>query len=284
LKAKGVILQASEHFRLKSCIDFRPRQSEEYYISLRKNRGCYSYVSKTIKGGQVVSIGERCSHLATVEHELFHVLGFYHEQSRYDRDEHVTIIWENINEKFKSNFRKLLSRSSRTFNTSYDYLSVLHYSKYAFSKTSGLTITTKLPQYQNKIGQRMEMSSTDVYKLNRHYKCSASISFMEHCDFSNGMICGMSYCAKGFISGWMRMTSAVGGPSTDYTSLSKTGGYFMHARTASGQEGDSAWLETKRMSPTRECHVQCLQFYYYHSGSKSDQLNIWIREYQDERD
>lgn len=58
----------------------------------------------------------------------------------------------------------------------------------------------------------------------------------------------------------------------------------MHASTASGQEGDSAWLETKRMSPTRECHVQCLQFYYYHSGSQSDQLNIWIREFQDEGD
>lgn len=37
------------------------------------------------------------------------------------------------------------------------------------------------------------------------------------------------------------------------------------------------------MNPTRKCHVQCLQFYYYHSGSPSDQLNIWIREFQDER-
>ncbi len=61
-------------------------------------------------------------------------------------------------------------------------------------------------------------------------------------------------------------------------------GYFMHASTASGQEGDSAWLETHRMSPTRECHVQCLQFYYHHSGNESDKLNIWIREFQDEWD
>lgn len=58
----------------------------------------------------------------------------------------------------------------------------------------------------------------------------------------------------------------------------------MHASTASGKEGDSAWLETHRMSPKRDCPVQCLQFYYYHTGSSSDQLNIWVREFEDEGD
>lgn len=59
---------------------------------------------------------------------------------------------------------------------------------------------------------------------------------------------------------------------------------FMHASTASGKEGDSAWLETKRMSSNRECHTQCLQFYYHHSGNESDILNIWLREFRDEWD
>ena len=58
----------------------------------------------------------------------------------------------------------------------------------------------------------------------------------------------------------------------------------MYSSTVSGQEGDSAWLESRRMTPSRLCNVQCLQFYYYHSGNQSDQLNIWIREYQDESD
>ena len=58
----------------------------------------------------------------------------------------------------------------------------------------------------------------------------------------------------------------------------------MHVSTASGQEGDSARLETQMMNPKRRCQVQCLHFYYYHSGNESDELNIWIREFQDEQD
>uniref|UniRef100_UPI0037E8A58F meprin A subunit beta-like n=1 Tax=Semicossyphus pulcher TaxID=241346 RepID=UPI0037E8A58F len=283
VNAKGVILQAFEHFRLKTCIDFRPRKSEEYYLSVRKNPGCYSFVSKTIKSGQIVSIGRRCDHLGTVEHEFFHALGFYHEQARYDRDDHITIIWRNIKDGYQKNFRKLSRTSSTTFNAPYDYLSVMHYGKSVFSKNSGDTISTKLPEYQDQIGQRMEMSSIDVYKLNQLYNCNESISFMEHCNFSVDM-CGMSYCEKGLSKGWKRLSTAAGEPSTDHTTLNETEGYFMHASTASGREGDSAWLETKRMSPTRKCNIQCLQLYYYHSGSSSDQLNIWIREFRDEKD
>uniref|UniRef100_A0A3Q3L718 Metalloendopeptidase n=1 Tax=Mastacembelus armatus TaxID=205130 RepID=A0A3Q3L718_9TELE len=283
LEAKGVILQAFEHFRLKSCIDFKPRQSEEDYISVRRNPGCYSFVSRIIKSGQVLSIGENCVSLGTVEHEFLHALGFHHEQSRYDRDDYVTINWRNIKDGLQNNFKKLSRNSSITFSAPYDYLSVMHYGKDFFSKNSGDTIITKLPQFQDRIGQRMEMSPLDVFKLNLLYRCNTTISFMGYCGFSNADTCGMSYRENG-LEGWKRMNTAAGGPLTDHTDMNKTGGYFMHASTASGQEGDSAWLETKKMIPTRDCHVQCLQFYYYHSGGQSDQLNIWIREFQDETD
>jgi len=31
-----------------------------------------------------------------IQHELLHVLGLFHEQSRPDRDEYVIVLWDNI--------------------------------------------------------------------------------------------------------------------------------------------------------------------------------------------
>lgn len=49
-----------------------------------------------LKNGQNLSIGAGCDYKAIVEHEILHALGFYHEQSRMDRDDYVTIWWDEI--------------------------------------------------------------------------------------------------------------------------------------------------------------------------------------------
>ncbi|XP_037836426.1 meprin A subunit beta isoform X2 [Kryptolebias marmoratus] len=289
LNAKGAILRGLDQFRIKSCIDFKQRDSEDYYISFQKLEGCWSYIGKEIAYGQNLSIGAGCDSLSTVEHEILHALGFYHEQSRYDRDEYVKIVFDNIIEENKHNFAKVGSEDSSTHGTSYDYLSVMHYDKDAFSKGSGSTIITIQPEYQDMIGQRLEMSVTDVEELNLLYKCNSAVAFMFYCDFTNGTMCEMDRCSRNG-SSWEMVTQVDGGPSFDHTSLpsengdnSQEEGYFMHAST-SGLEGDSARLETQIMSPIRECNVQCLQFYYFHSGNDSHELNIWIREFEDEQD
>ncbi|XP_071025317.1 meprin A subunit beta-like [Oncorhynchus clarkii lewisi] len=285
LNAKGIILRAFEQFRLKSCVNFKPRGSEYHFISAQKNRGCSSHVGRSSKYGQPLSIGNYCDHIGIVEHEFLHALGIWHEQSRYDRDEYVTIVWKNIRRGHERNFVKVSPHYSTTLGFPYDYSSVLHYSETSFSKGEGPTIITKQPEYQKIIGQRLEMSPQDALMLNKLYGCKKSISFMEHCNFDNQRLCGMSRCTKSFVGGWKRMKTVIGGPYSDFTNLGKTDGtgFFMHASTASGQEGDTARLESREMTPSRKCSVQCLQFYYYHSGNESDQLNVWMRVYRDER-
>ncbi|KAI2655270.1 Meprin A subunit beta [Labeo rohita] len=284
---KGVILRALEQFRLKSCIDFKPRTAEEIpYISVESLRGCGSYVGRVFAGAQPLSIGDGCGLKSIVEHEFLHALGFFHEQSRYDRDDYVTINYENVVPGYEGSFNKVSEDVSTTGGTPYDYYSVMHYGKYAFSNGNGTTITTKRPEFQDVIGQYIEMSEIDVIELNRLYKCNSSVSFLDHCSFDDESLCQMSVCSAADY-GWKRVTSVSGISVTDHTYLGKEQNetsFFMHFSTEGRNEGDTARLESKTMTPKRDCKVQCLQFYYYHSGHESDQLNIWIREYQNEED
>lgn len=56
---------------------------------------CFSSVGKQ-SSGQVLSLGPGCDHKAIVEHELLHALGFYHMQSRQDRDDYVKIWLDQV--------------------------------------------------------------------------------------------------------------------------------------------------------------------------------------------
>ncbi|XP_014057058.2 meprin A subunit beta isoform X1 [Salmo salar] len=310
MNAKGIILRAMEQIRLKTCVDFKPREAEPNYLFIIEDEGCYSYVGNQRWGNQSLSIGLGCGHIAIIEHEFLHALGFWHEQSRYDRDDHVTIVWENIEEGKEHNFEKRSASQTSTLGTPFDYTSVMHYGKEDFTNGNGSTIITKQPEYQDVIGQRLDMSSNDVLKLNTLYNCTSAVTFLETCSFEDIQECGMILSASGNAS-WERVGSVQEGPNSDHTKLGplwdtdpvsvdnsttfqnetaptsatnmsttdSDGGFFMHYSTATGKEGDGAKMESVRKTPRRQ--FQCLQLFYYHSGGDQDLLNIWIREYDD---
>ena len=62
--------------------------------------------------------------------------GFWHEQSRADRDKNVEIIWNNINPAMKYNFMKYTLTQIQHLNAPYDTCSVMHYSGTAFSRVN----------------------------------------------------------------------------------------------------------------------------------------------------
>ena len=56
-----------------------------------------------------------------------HALGFWHEQSRRDRNRYVTINWHNIIPNKKGNF--VIRRKSTYLGHRYDYRSIMHYGR-----------------------------------------------------------------------------------------------------------------------------------------------------------
>ncbi|KAE8598660.1 hypothetical protein XENTR_v10016896 [Xenopus tropicalis] len=278
INAKALVLEAFERYRLKTCIDFKPWEGEPNYISVFKDSGCYSYVGNLRQGKQQLSLGVNCDRIATIQHEFLHALGFWHEQSRADRDDYVTIVWDRILPGREHNFNVYDDTRSNSLNVPYDYTSVMHYSKTAFQNGSEPTIVTKIDAFSDVIGQRMDFSDYDLEKLNRLYNCSSSISFMDSCTFEYNNICGMIQ-GTGDNSDWNHVLLSAAGPSNDHTHLGncKDSGYYMHFSTSTGNAGDKALLESRLFYPKRG--FQCLEFFYYYNGNENDALNIWIREY-----
>lgn len=157
----------------RTCIKFIRKTDETDFIKFVKGERCSSYIGR-VGGGQEVTLGPSCT-AATgrILHELGHVLGLFHEQSRCDRDSFVEIITSNIQPGSRHNFQKMSLRPVYTTPDNYDYQSIMHYPKHAFSRdpTRLATIRTLQPAYQNIIGQRLFLTEFDVQKINKLYQC-----------------------------------------------------------------------------------------------------------------
>ena len=105
--------------------------------------------------------------LGTVIHEIGHVVGFYHEHSRYDRDEYVQVLLQNVRSpSLRSAFDKL---EGDTLGYGYDYASVMHYGESTFAIQGTKTLVSKKPPNAPIGGQ--ELSPLDICKINELYKC-----------------------------------------------------------------------------------------------------------------
>lgn len=95
-------------------------------------------------------------------HEIGHVVGLWHEQSREDRDAFVTIHWDKIQAGAETNFNQHIADGDDV--GAYDYGSIMHYPRDAFSIDGSDTITPTDPAAV--IGQRTALSTGDVAAAN----------------------------------------------------------------------------------------------------------------------
>jgi len=167
LPNKARITNAIAEIQANTSIRFVKRTSANAsdfpnYIEFFAGSGCWSYVG--MRGGkQQISLAGGCGNGSTI-HEILHALGMWHEQSREDRNEFVTINWDNIQDGREHNFNQHIVDG--TDIGAYNYSSIMHYGRFAFSKNGLPTIE---PKGSNSIGQRSGMSDLDIAGVEELY-------------------------------------------------------------------------------------------------------------------
>jgi hypothetical protein len=133
------------------------------YIRFTDAGGCWSMVG--MQGGQqTISLGAGCS-TGNCIHEIGHAVGLWHEQSREDRDLFVTIRWQNIQNGMAAQFNQHITDGDDL--GAYDYGSIMHYPRTAFSKNGQDTIVPTNTGAQ--IGQRTGLSAGDIAAVRAMY-------------------------------------------------------------------------------------------------------------------
>ncbi|EFX86892.1 hypothetical protein DAPPUDRAFT_312308 [Daphnia pulex] len=176
-RQREIIANAVSAFHNLTCIRFVPRTTERNYIRIKKTgEGCWSFVGR-IGRRQTVGLDDKCllySRPGLVIHELMHVLGFYHEHQRPDRDEYVSVDLDNVEPKNKRYFEKMRISHYNILGHSYDYGSVMHYPKDAFAKDHRKPVMTPVTEGTSVLGNRKTFSTADVEKLNTLY-CNSHV-------------------------------------------------------------------------------------------------------------
>jgi hypothetical protein len=161
LPSQERVTNAIAHWEAKTNYRFVVRTNEPDWITFRVGGGCSSSVGRQ-GGQQFVNLAAGCLKGQAI-HEIGHVVGLWHEQSREDRDLFVQIKWANIEAGKEFNFNQHITDGDDV--GSYDYGSIMHYGKDAFTKNGQDTIVTINPA-GSAIGQRIALSPGDIAAAN----------------------------------------------------------------------------------------------------------------------
>merc|ERR1712181_49219 len=289
---KQAISRLEERTRVgsKPCLQFveyTPKEGDDTdYINLIQAGGCWSHVWRqgvnfdpNDTGRQNLSLANGCWSAGTIMHEFLHAAGFWHEQSRTDRDDYVTINWENIPKDKHHNFLKYTFKETDDLNRPYDYGSVMHYGGYGFAIDKNVpTIIPRDPKA--KIGQRTHLSANDIKEIQLYYGCLENMGPWG-CDFEEGANGGL---CKGWrqepfdddfdwtIAQGMTMSSGMG-PTNDHT-FGSWHGHFAYIEATDAKAGTKATLVSPKVRG-----VSCLSFWYNMYGPNIATLEVTHRSH-----
>jgi len=152
-------------------LDKRPTQQS--FLDIQPGDSCRSEIGRAINRGNIIHLNSKagCMNQGTIIHEIMHSLGARHEHSRPDRDMFVRVNMENIKSEMISNFKKY-NDSCETFETPYDYYSIMHYSdRHAHAINASVSTIDAIYLDDPLSSEKTSLSPTDIMEISKAYSC-----------------------------------------------------------------------------------------------------------------
>ena len=161
------VMDAIEYLNLQTNIRIVPREDQENYVRVTLGRqDCYAYAGM-IGGMQEIFLTPKCG-VREILHEFMHTIGFFHEQNREDRDQYVKILWDNIDDNNKPQFKKIPDDFLGVKGRPFDFDSIMIYDSFTFAASSQDPVMLTL---DDEIIPRTRslLSNEDIKRINLAY-------------------------------------------------------------------------------------------------------------------
>jgi hypothetical protein len=154
-------------FNRDSPVKYVPRTNQYSYVRFEKSTENNSYVGNHPNMG-LQPINLSYTQTDNVLHEMGHAVGLYHEHQRPDRENYVSVR-EPYESRDPTNF-KILTQNISTYNTPFDYASIMLYDTYLTRKDDGEIIV---------FNNDYSLSTLDVIGIARMYNLPPIVRYNE---------------------------------------------------------------------------------------------------------
>lgn len=178
-RLQATVREAMNKWEDVTCVQFFESTDEKDYIqfiSAPNKEHCTADSIGRQGGQQDIVLGYSCQDVGELLHVLGHVIGLWSEQTRPDRNRFVKVQMNAVDEGQEGNFRIRSDFTVGYEGVGYDFGSIMHLGSRAYSKDGSPTTEVRYTEeYERqgtpKLGQRSELSSGDILRVNRLYHC-----------------------------------------------------------------------------------------------------------------